>query len=93
MTGDIETGAPLKILVLGLGAVQLPRAAFLLLDQLEKEEYSYCQGGKCLEYVDNHQADIKISFINLENNEKQGKILYFVVSPYTCFPRNAIDVL
>lgn len=43
--------------------------------------------------MDNHQADIKISFINLENNEKQGKILYFVVSPYTCFLRNAIDVL
>lgn len=45
------------------------------------------------EYVGNHQADVKLSFINLQNNEKQGKILYFVFSPYMCFLRNAIEVL
>lgn len=36
---------------------------------------------------------LKISFINLENYKKLGKILYFVVSPCTRFLSNAIDVL
>lgn len=34
-----------------------------------------------------HQADVKISFINLE---KRGTILYFVVSPYICFLRKML---
>lgn len=39
------------------------------------------------------KADVKISFINLENNEKLGKILHFVVRLYICFIINAIEVL
>lgn len=79
--------------VLGLGAVQAPLGTFSSWTRWKRKNICHCQGGKCFECVDNQQADVKIPFINLENNEKQGRILYFVVSPCPCFLRNAIDVL
>lgn len=72
--------------------MKFPRGALLLLDKVEKEEYLTLPGRKCFEYARNYQADVKMS-INRENNEKLGKILYFVVGLYICFMTNAIEVL
>lgn len=59
----------------------------------KRNNIQHFQGGKCFEYAYYYQADIKISFINLEKNEKLCKILHFVVSLYICFMINAIEVL